>query len=148
MIDAVVLMLGAWAATADPICAREPVAGAVARYANAVKAQDIAGVAAFYGEHGVLIGGDGEDIAGSAAVARYMGRFSGFHVLAETMTVDGAAADGQGWSVTGRFSQQGTTPKGSGYAVAGSFQSRWSCDGGAWRIDRLAVQPDPAPAKR
>jgi ketosteroid isomerase-like protein len=128
-----------------PVCAGAPLTAAVARYAALTRAQDVAGLAAFYGRDGVLVGPEGAPFSGAREVAAFLHPYAAYRVLEDAMTLDELAPTPRGWGVAGRFRQRGTGPDGAAFAAAGTYRADWACRGGRWRVLRLATIPGAAP---
>ena len=133
------LMLAAVAAVPTPECQGVPIRNMIARYAALQKSQDVDGIARLFGSNGVVDNPGAKPVRGAAAIRAFLGGFHGFDVTSNELTVGNVAKADDGWHVTGRFHQTGSTPDAKSYDVTGSFDSSWTCAAGGWQVRRMAT---------
>ncbi len=130
------------AALTSPRCGGEALATANGRYAALVQAMDLPAIGALFLADGAMVQSDGTRITGPAQVVQFLGQFSAYHVSTEAMEIAAITAlPSDGWQVSGRYEQHGTTPAGAPYAVTGTYQTDWACHHRHWRIARTVTKP-------
>jgi len=147
VLTALALASAAVASASSPTCGGERLADANAHYAALVQAMDSTAIGQMYLPGGRIMQGDGSALIGPARIAAFLDKFRNFRVSAETMEI--AAIAGQPhrrWRVTGRYHQQGATPAGAKYSVAGTYAAVWACRRNGWRLATMETTPDKGPA--
>ena len=126
---------------ATPACAGVTLPAVMAGYARSTQAGDMTALARLYGRSGILVGAGGAPLTGAGEVGRFLRGFAAYHVMQAQLTAERITPAPHGWRVTGRFSQRGTAPDGTPFAVGGQVDVQWRCTVAGWRVARMATAP-------
>lgn len=120
------------------VCRHEPVAQAVARYAEAIHKMDTTQTSAFYMPDGVLSHANGAPLVGPLAIKKLLDGFAAYTVISQSMPVDQVLRQTTGWRVTGHYVQHVRLPEGNEVEASGRYESDWVCASQeGWRLARL-----------
>lgn len=115
---------------------------ALAHYTELVRQMASDSIAALYTADGEVAGSGRAPIVGPPAIAAFLGSFSSYHVLADSMKVDSLSVRGDSGMQTGSFWQLVQLPSGDTVQAQGGFRATWVRDGhGGWRVRRMATVP-------
>ena len=120
------------------LCRHEPVAQAVARYAEAIHKMDTTQTSAFYLPEGRLSHADGVPLVGPQAIKKLLDSFAAYTVMSQSMPIEQVRRQSAGWRVVGRYVQHVRLPEGKEVDASGRYESDWVCDRHeGWRLARL-----------
>ncbi len=121
------------------------VAAALERYAGLLRRQASDSIAGLFTDDGELVDARRPPIVGPGAIRAFLGSFSAYHVLADTMTAATLDVHGDSALQTGRYWQQVQLPVGDTVVAQGGFRILWLRDGhGGWRLRRMGTVPPGA----
>ena len=112
------------------------------RYEGLMLAMDIPGLTAMFAPEGEMVNPKRPPVHGRAAIARFLGEYSDFKVLANTDTPTSTLIDGDTAEQIGTYHQKVRSPGGKEFETSGRLEIEWAKDpSGEWLIVQMATFP-------
>jgi ketosteroid isomerase-like protein len=112
------------------------------RYEGLMLAMDIPAIAAMFAPDGEMVNPKRPPVRGREAIARFLGDYSDFKVLANADTATSTLIDGDTAEQLGNYHQRVRSPQGKVFETSGRLEIEWVRGAsGEWLIYQFATFP-------